>query len=81
MIYSQVKRGVTPEINALSTLIVLASILGTIGVTWPAAGPSAGTRLAVMHTAMTRCQKTEIRLLVLLLLVSGRSRCERNRTN
>jgi spermidine/putrescine transport system permease protein len=33
MIYSQVKRGVTPEINALSTLIILGSIVGTIGVT------------------------------------------------
>ncbi len=32
-IYSQVKRGVTPEINALSTLIVVASVIGTIGVT------------------------------------------------
>ncbi|EEF60982.1 ABC transporter permease [Pedosphaera parvula] len=29
-IYSSVKRGITPDINALSTLIVLASILGTI---------------------------------------------------
>ncbi|MHB8520630.1 MAG: ABC transporter permease [Limisphaerales bacterium] len=33
LIYSQVKRGATPEINALSTLIVLASIVGTITVT------------------------------------------------
>jgi spermidine/putrescine transport system permease protein len=33
LIYSSVKRGVTPEINALSTLIVLASVGGTIGVT------------------------------------------------
>jgi spermidine/putrescine transport system permease protein len=33
LIYSQVKRGVTPEINALSSLIVAASVLGTIGVT------------------------------------------------
>ncbi|MBU6399815.1 MAG: ABC transporter permease [Verrucomicrobia bacterium] len=33
LIYSQVKRGVTPEINALSALIVAASIAGTIGVT------------------------------------------------
>jgi spermidine/putrescine transport system permease protein len=32
-IYSSVKRGITPEVNALSTLIVLASILGTISVT------------------------------------------------
>ncbi len=32
-IYSSVKRGITPETNALSTLIVLASILGTIFVT------------------------------------------------
>ncbi len=33
LIYSSVKRGITPDINALSTLIVLASIIGTIGVT------------------------------------------------
>jgi spermidine/putrescine transport system permease protein len=32
LIYSSVKRGITPDINALSTLIVLASIVGTIGV-------------------------------------------------
>lgn len=32
LIYSSVKRGLTPEINALSTLIVAASILGTIAV-------------------------------------------------
>jgi spermidine/putrescine transport system permease protein len=32
LIYSSVKRGITPEINALSTLIVLASILGTLVV-------------------------------------------------
>ncbi len=34
LIYSSVKRGITPDINALSTLIVLVSILGTIAVTW-----------------------------------------------
>jgi spermidine/putrescine transport system permease protein len=33
LIYSSVKRGITPDINALSTLIVLVSIIGTIGVT------------------------------------------------
>lgn len=33
LIYSSVKRGITPDINALSTLIVLASILGTTVVT------------------------------------------------
>ena len=33
LIYSSVKRGITPDINALSTLIVLASVVGTIGVT------------------------------------------------
>ncbi len=33
LIYSSVKRGITPEINALSTLIILASLLGTILVT------------------------------------------------
>ena len=31
LIYSSVKRGITPDINALSTLIVLVSIVGTIG--------------------------------------------------
>lgn len=34
LIYASVKRGITPDINALSTLIVLASILGTLGMTW-----------------------------------------------
>lgn len=33
LIYSSVKRGITPDINALSTLIVFVSIIGTIGVT------------------------------------------------
>ena len=33
LIYSSVKRGITPDINALSSLIVLASVVGTIGVT------------------------------------------------
>ncbi len=32
LIYSSVKRGITPDINALSTLMILLSILGTIGV-------------------------------------------------
>lgn len=32
LIYSSVKRGITPDINALSTLIILASVLGTIVV-------------------------------------------------
>jgi spermidine/putrescine transport system permease protein len=31
LIYTSVKRGITPDINALSTLIVVASVLGTIG--------------------------------------------------
>jgi spermidine/putrescine transport system permease protein len=31
LIYASVKRGITPDINALSTLIVLASIVGTVG--------------------------------------------------
>ena len=30
LIYSSVKRGITPDINALSTLIILASVIGTI---------------------------------------------------
>jgi len=33
LIYSSVKRGITPDINALSTLIVLASIVGTLVIT------------------------------------------------
>lgn len=33
LIYSSVKRGITPDINALSTLIVAASIVGTIAAT------------------------------------------------
>ena len=33
LIYSSVKRGVTPDINALATLIVLASLLGTVTLT------------------------------------------------
>lgn len=32
LIYSSVKRGITPDINALSTLIVLVSILGSVTV-------------------------------------------------
>jgi len=32
LIYSSVKRGITPDINALSTLIVAASIVATLGV-------------------------------------------------
>lgn len=32
LIYSSVKRGLTPEINALATLLVLASVLATVGV-------------------------------------------------
>lgn len=33
LIYSSVKRGVTPDINALSTLIIVASVLATVSVT------------------------------------------------
>lgn len=33
LIYSSVKRGITPEINALSTIIIIASVLATITVT------------------------------------------------
>ena len=32
LIYSSVKRGITPDINALSTLMIVVSILGTLGV-------------------------------------------------
>ncbi|MDX2272149.1 MAG: ABC transporter permease [Cyanobacteriota bacterium] len=34
LIYSSVRRGVTPEINALSTLIVLVTIVAVVGSTW-----------------------------------------------
>ncbi|MFO1499709.1 MAG: ABC transporter permease [Verrucomicrobiota bacterium] len=34
LIYSSVKRGITPDVNALSTLIVLTSIAATVVVTW-----------------------------------------------
>jgi spermidine/putrescine transport system permease protein len=34
LIYSSVKRGITPEINALSTIIIAASVVGTLVVTW-----------------------------------------------
>lgn len=33
LIYSSVKRGLTPDINALSALLVLVSVIATIGVT------------------------------------------------
>jgi spermidine/putrescine transport system permease protein len=32
LIYSSVKRGITPDINALSSIIVLASVIGTVVV-------------------------------------------------
>jgi len=34
LIYSSVKRGLTPDINALATLIILISVLATISLTW-----------------------------------------------
>jgi spermidine/putrescine transport system permease protein len=37
-IYSSVKRGVTGEINALSTLMIAAAALGTIAITWARGG-------------------------------------------
>jgi spermidine/putrescine transport system permease protein len=33
LIYSSVRRGITPDINALSTLLVLVSVIGTLGIT------------------------------------------------
>lgn len=33
LIYSSVKRGITPDINALSTLIILVSVVGTVLIT------------------------------------------------
>jgi spermidine/putrescine transport system permease protein len=32
LIYASVRRGITPDINALSTLLVVASVIGTIGI-------------------------------------------------
>lgn len=32
LIYSSVKRGITPDVNALSTLIILSSIVGTVAI-------------------------------------------------
>jgi spermidine/putrescine transport system permease protein len=40
LIYSSVKRGVSPEINALSTLLILASTLATIVVTFIQKSPT-----------------------------------------
>lgn len=34
LIYTSVRRGITPDINALSTLMILVSVIATIGVTW-----------------------------------------------
>ena len=34
LIYSSVKRGITPDINALATLIVLVSVLTVVTVAW-----------------------------------------------
>ncbi len=45
LIYSSVKRGITPDINALSTLIVLVSIVGTLGGDAAAAPPQVPRRI------------------------------------
>lgn len=34
LIYASVKRGITPDVNALSTVIVLLSVLGTLAIAW-----------------------------------------------
>jgi spermidine/putrescine transport system permease protein len=34
LIYSSVKRGLTPDINALSTIIIVLSMLATLAITW-----------------------------------------------
>ena len=34
LIYSSVKRGLTPDINALSTIIIVLSLIATLGMTW-----------------------------------------------
>jgi spermidine/putrescine transport system permease protein len=45
LIYSSVKRGITPEINALSTLVVLISLLGTLAIAfWQRQGSAGGSR-------------------------------------
>lgn len=40
LIYSSVKRGISPEINALSTLLILAAVIATIGVTFIQKSPT-----------------------------------------
>jgi spermidine/putrescine transport system permease protein len=44
LIYSSVKRGITPDINALATIIVLASIVGTVAATLLQRKPKEGVR-------------------------------------
>ncbi len=49
LIYSSVKRGITPDINALSTLIVLGSVAGTLVMALsPRRRMAAGSVLAVL---------------------------------
>ncbi len=39
LIYSSVKRGISPEINALSTLLIIASVIGTVLLAWLQTSP------------------------------------------
>ncbi|MEO8430114.1 MAG: extracellular solute-binding protein [Acidobacteriota bacterium] len=54
LIYASVKRGITPDINALSTLIVLASVIGVLVMALP---PRARVRafLGVVALAVGAC--------------------------
>ncbi|HMO04139.1 MAG TPA: ABC transporter permease [Kiritimatiellia bacterium] len=44
LIYTSVKRGITPDINALATIIVLASIVGTVAATLLQRNPKEGAK-------------------------------------
>ena len=53
LIYSSVKRGITPDINALSTLIVLASIGGTLLMSLPPRLRVRSFQIALLGAAAT----------------------------
>jgi spermidine/putrescine transport system permease protein len=67
LIYSSVKRGITPDINALSTLIVLASVAGTLLMSLPA-------RLRVRSFQV-------VLILVAAAFLFGRAAAPKNRLN
>ena len=72
LIYSSVKRGVTPDINALSTFLVLGAILGTVSlVKFQSARGGRGSRAALGR----------IGTLLLGLLLAGAVRAADDRLN